>query len=213
MFSKSMGGIMLIIWGRNTSSNVQKLLWASAEMGLPFERKNMAGKYGFTDEYLKINPNSVVPTIDDDGFILWESNSCLRYLASTYGEGSLRLDDGQMLANADRWMDWCTTTMWDSLRPVFHGLIRTEERLRDMDFINKRAEETGEILAILDDWLSDKSFVCGKQFSIGDIPLGIAVYRWLAMDIKRPERPNILAWYERLCQRPGYKEHIMIPLQ
>ena len=208
-----MGGIMLIIWGRNTSSNVQKLLWASTEMELPFERKNMAGKYGFTDEYLKLNPNSVVPTIDDDGFVLWESNSCLRYLASTYGEGSLKLVDAQMLANADRWMDWCTTTMWNSLRPVFHGLVRTEEGLRDIDFINKSAEETGEILLILDSWLSDKLFVCGKQFSIGDIPLGIAVYRWLAMDIKRPERPNILAWYERLCQRPAYKEHIMIPLQ
>ena len=95
----------------------------------------------------------------------------------------------------------------------FHGLVRTEEGLRDIDFINKSAEETGEILLILDSWLSDKLFVCGKQFSIGDIPLGIAVYRWLAMDIKRPERPNILAWYERLCQRPAYKEHIMIQLQ
>ncbi|MCZ6589123.1 MAG: glutathione S-transferase N-terminal domain-containing protein, partial [Alphaproteobacteria bacterium] len=96
---------MLIIWGRHTSSNVEKLLWACTEMGVPFERRDMAGKFGFTDEYLAMNPNRVVPTIDDDGFILWESNACLRYLAAKHGAGTLWPEDLQVRANADRWMD------------------------------------------------------------------------------------------------------------
>ena len=204
---------MLIIWGRDTSSNVEKLLWGCTEMGVPFERRDMAGKYGFTGEYLAMNPNSVVPTIDDDGFILWESNACLRYLTAKHGSGTLWPEDLQVRANADRWMDWCTTTVWGALRPVFHGLIRTPAEQRDMDAITVAAKTAGEALAILDDWLAERDFVCGDTFTMGDIPLGFAVYRWYMLDIERPERPNVRAWYERLCKRPGYQEYIMIPLQ
>ncbi|MCZ6593222.1 MAG: glutathione S-transferase [Alphaproteobacteria bacterium] len=204
---------MLIIWGRHTSSNVEKLLWACTEMGVPFERRDMAGKFGFTDEYLAMNPNRVVPTIDDDGFILWESNACLRYLAAKHGAGTLWPEDLQVRANADRWMDWCTTTLWVALRPVFHGLIRTSLENRDMEAITAAAKSTGEILAILDDWLADRDFVCGDAFTMGDIPVGFVLYRWYALDVERPERPNVRAWYERLTERPGYREYIMIPLE
>jgi len=204
---------MLIIWGRDTSSNVEKLLWGCTEMGVPFERRDMAGKFGFTDEYLAMNPNRVVPTIDDDGFILWESNACLRYLAAKHGAGTLWPEDLQVRANADRWMDWCTTTVWAALRPVFHGLIRTPPEQRDMDAIAGAAKSTGEGLAILDNWLAGRDFVCGDTFTMGDIPLGFAVYRWYMLDIDRPDRPNVRAWYERLTERPGYQEYIMIPLQ
>lgn len=205
--------MMLIIWGRHTSSNVEKLLWACTEMGVPFERRDMAGKFGFTDEYLAMNPNRVVPTIDDDGFILWESNACLRYLAAKHGAGTLWPEDLQVRANADRWMDWCTTTLWVALRPVFHGLIRTSLENRDMEAITAAAKSTGEILAILDDWLADRDFVCGDAFTMGDIPVGFVLYRWYALDVEHPERPNVRAWYERLTERPGYREYIMIPLE
>ncbi|MCZ6512200.1 MAG: glutathione S-transferase [Alphaproteobacteria bacterium] len=204
---------MLIIWGRHTSSNVEKLLWACTEMGVSFERRDMAGKFGFTDEYLAMNPNRVVPTIDDDGFILWESNACLRYLAAKHGAGTLWPEDLQVRANADRWMDWCTTTLWVALRPVFHGLIRTSLENRDMEAITAAAKSTGEILAILDDWLADRDFVCGDAFTMGDIPVGFVLYRWYALDVEHPERPNVRAWYERLTERPGYREYIMIPLE
>ncbi len=204
---------MLIIWGRHTSSNVEKLLWGCTEMGVPFERRDMAGKFGFTDEYLAMNPNRVVPTIDDDGFILWESNACLRYLAAKHGAGTLWPENLQIRADADRWMDWCTTTLWAALRPVFHGLIRTPAEARDMNAIAAAAKSTGEILAILDHWLADRDFVCGDTFTMGDIPVGFVLYRWYMLDIERVERPNVRAWYERLTERPGYQEYIMIPLE
>ena len=204
---------MLIIWGRHTSSNVEKLLWACTEMGVPFERRDMAGKFGFTDDYLAMNPNRVVPAIDDDGFVLWESNACLRYLAAKHGAGTLWPDDLHLRANADRWMDWCTTTAWVNLRPVFHGLIRTPPERRDMDAITASVKSTGEVLTILDTWLADKKFVCGDQFTMGDIPIGFVAYRWFALDIARIDLPHVEAWYERLAQRPGYQEHLMIPLE
>jgi glutathione S-transferase len=204
---------MLIIWGRHTSSNVQKLLWGCTEMDVPYERRDMAGKFGFSDEYLAMNPNRVVPTIDDDGFILWESNACLRYLAGKHGGGSLAPEEPQERANADRWMDWNTTTLWAVLRPAFHQLIRTPPDQQDADAISEAARLSSEFIEILDNWLAERDFVCGETFTMGDIPLGTSVYRWYALDIERAERPNVRAWYERLTERPGYQEHIMIPLQ
>jgi glutathione S-transferase len=64
---------MLKIWGRNNSSNVQKVLWALTEMNIPFERIDAGGKFGKTQEssYLAMNPNALVPTLeDDDGFTM-----------------------------------------------------------------------------------------------------------------------------------------------
>ena len=134
-------------------------------------------------------------------------------LAAKHGSGFLWPEDLKERANADRWMDWCTTTVWDRLRPVFHGLIRTPENERDMKLIHYSAKETGQVLAILDSWLVDKKYICGDSFTMGDIPLGFAIYRWYALDIERPEWKNISNWYDRLCERSAYQEHIMIPLQ
>lgn len=205
---------MLVIWGRHTSSNVQKLLWACVELGVPFERHDMAGKFGFTDEYLAINPNSVVPAIDDEGFILWESNACLRYLAAKHDSGGLWPADLQVRADADRWMDWQATTFWPSLRPAFQQLIRTPEDKRDHDMVRKAGHDSTRILKILDDHLAARDFVAGDRFTMGDIPLGVLVRRWFDLDIDRPEaRPNVEAWFNRLKERPGYRQHILIAME
>lgn len=204
---------MLIVWGRHTSSNVQKLCWACEELNVPFDRRDMAGKFGFTDEYLAMNPNRVVPTIDDDGFVLWESNSCLRYLAAKHGKGTLWPEDLQVRANADRWMDWQSTTGWPGFRPAFHQLVRTPEDKRDQAVIDAAVKAAGAALTIFNSWLEGKKYVCGDQFTMGDIPLGFVVYRWFAMDIDRIDLPNVEAWYNRLSERPGYVKYMKIPLE
>ena len=203
----------LRIWGRHTSTNVQKLLWGCAEMGVDFERPDMAGEFGFTDAYLAMNPNRVVPTIDDSGFILWESNACLRYLAEKHGRGGLWPEDPRVRADADRWMDWQTATFWPALRPVFQQLIRTSPEEQNKALIEKGIAAAGEISAVLDAALADRDFVAGDAFTMGDIPIGGVIYRWYEMNIARPERPNLRSWYERLQERPAFAEYIMIPLQ
>jgi len=154
-----------------------------------------------------------VPTLDDDGFILWESNACLRYQAEKYGRDTLWPEDRHVRADADRWMDWATTTFWNALRPVFHQLIRTAPENRNMDLVAQGVEGAAQASTILERYLEGRDFVAGNEFTMGDIPIGQAVYRWYAMDIERPDRPNIRAWYERLGERPGYAEYIMIPLE
>src|SRR5207248_11359982 len=117
---------MLKILGRKTSSNVQKVLWCCDELGIAFEREDVGGPYGRnnTPEYLALNPNGLVPTIDDDGFILRESNAIVRYLCAKHGIGKLCPTDLQRRADADRWMDWQQTTLGPPMGILFRGLLK-----------------------------------------------------------------------------------------
>ena len=205
---------MLKIIGRNTSSNVQKVLWMCGELGLPFEREDLGGPFGGNDtpEYRALNPNGRVPTIVDDGFVLWESNSCSRYLASKHAAGTLYPTDPQIRGNGERWMDWQLTTMSPTLVPVFWGLIRTKPEDRDMDAINEARKNLSANIAIVDAHLAGSKYLAGDDFTMCDIPLGITAYRWFAMDMEREDYPNFQRWYGLLCDRPPFQEHVMQPL-
>ena len=206
---------MLKILGRATSSNVQKVLWCCCELGLAFEREDIGGPFGGNDkpEYLALNPNGRVPTIIDDGFVLWESNSCCRYFTAKHAAGTLYPDDLQTRADGERWMDWQLTICSPALVPVFWGMIRTAPEDRDMAAIGKARDKLSTVMAILDGGLKGRDFITGSQFTVGDIPIGIAAYRWFAMDIEREDYPNLKAWYDRLTRRPAFREHIMQPLE
>jgi len=205
---------MLTIWGRTNSINVQKVLWCCAELGLAYTRIDAGGAHGVTNtpEYLALNPNALVPTIDDDGFVLWESNAIVRYLAAKHGHGTLYPDDLKERADADRWMDWQVTTLWTALRPLFFGYVRTPPEQRDATALAAAQRSGEQALAILDRYLQDRPFVAGERFTMGDIPAGISVYRWSALPIERPQFAHVTRWYRALAARPGFQTHIMQPL-
>jgi glutathione S-transferase len=205
---------MLKIIGRDTSSNVQKVLWACGELGLPFEQENLGGPFGGNDkpEYRALNPNGKVPTIIDDGFVLWESNSCTRYLAAKHAPGSLYPDDLQSRGSAERWMDWQLTTMSPTLVPVFWGMVRTAPEDRDLDAIEASRKKLSANIAIVDNHLANSKYMASDDFTVGDIPLGITAYRWFSMDIKRESYHNVQRWYDLLCERPAFQKHIMNPM-
>ena len=205
---------MLKILGRDTSSNVMKVLWASAELGVDFERDDIGGKHGGNDtaEFRSLNPNGLVPVIVDDDFVNWESNSCVRYLAAKHDYGGLYPEDIQVRAVAERWMDWQVTTVSPAMIPVFRGMIRTRAEDRDMDAIETGRASLSAKMAIINDELADRSFLTGDDFNMGDIPLGIAVWRWFNMPIEREDYPHLKRWCDALCERPGYREHIMKPV-
>ncbi|TCJ19863.1 glutathione S-transferase [Rubrobacter taiwanensis] len=205
---------MLRIWGRRNSINVQKVLWCCGELGLAYERIDAGGKFGRNrdPEYLQLNPNGLVPTIADDGFVLWESNAIVRYLAAKHGMGTLCPRTLKERADADRWMDWQMGTLWTCFRPVFIGLVRTPAESRDETSITAAIRKTAENWSILDAHLADRDYVGGPSFTMADIPLGVTAYRWFNLDIERPAMPHLEAWYERLCARPAYRAVVMLPL-
>ena len=205
---------MLKVWGRVNSINVQKVLWALAELAVPYERVDAGLAFGVVNDpfYVKMNPNARVPTIDDDGFVLWESNAVVRYLANKHGAGSLWPNDPHVRADSDRWMDWAANHVGPSITPVFWGLIRTPPDQRNMAQIEAEAEKLGQVFAVLEHSLGDKAYVAGPDFTMGDIVVGVYVYRWNALAVKRPSLPRVEAYYERLKQRPPFQQHIMRPL-
>jgi len=201
---------MLKILGRKTSSNVQKVLWCCGEIGLPFEREDIGGEFGKnkTPEYLALNPNGLVPTIDDGGFILWESNSCVRYLAAKYGKGKLWPADLQLAASASRWMDWQLSVVNGPIGTLFRAYLRKPGDNLPAAELDAAAKRGGEVWKMLDAQLAKTPFVAGKELTVGDIALGNAIHRWFKFPIERPDLPNLKAWYERLCTRPQYQKHI-----
>ena len=205
---------MLKIWGRINSINVQKVLWACDELAVRYERVDAGMQYGVvsTPEYKAMNPNSRVPTIDDDGFVLWESNTIVRYLGAKHGHGKLMPSLLTTRADAERWMDWSTSTLNAAVTPVFWQLIRTPPEKRDMKAVDEARVQCEAQFAILDRYLAGKSFITGDTLTVGDIPVGCFTYRWLALPIERPKLPNLEAWYARLKTRPAYQKHVMLPL-
>ena len=205
---------MLKIWGRKNSINVQKVLWACDEMGVPWERIDAGMAFGVnnTPEFLAMNPNGLVPVINDNGFILWESHAILRYLARKHGMGTLWPSDPQVAARADQWLDWYHCTLFPDMRPIFVNLVRTPAEKRNMQEVEARRKLVVNSMKILDHLLSRQLYVAGDTFSMGDIPLGLATFRWYNMDVERPPTPNIDAWYERLTARPAMKPHLELPM-
>lgn len=206
---------MLKIWGRKNSSNVRKALWVAEELGLAYESINAGGAFGINDqpEYLAKNPNGVVPMIEDGDFVLWESNAIVRYLAAQYApDSALFPSDPKARAQADKWMDWTTSTFAAPFRTVFWGVLRTPAEQQDWAQINAAKVTIEGLLRIVDKALSAQPYLSGEAFGMGDIPLGCFAYAWFEMPIERAELPHLKAWYERLQQRPAYRAAVMTAL-
>jgi len=203
---------MLRILGRPNSYNTQKVLWLLDELEAPFTLELYGLEHGgnHTPEYHKLNPNELVPTLIEDGLVLWESNSILRYLAGKHGR--FLPANPHDRARGDRWLDWALTTLAPAITPAFWGLIRAKPEQRDLAKIAEAAAKTNTCMAMLDTYLGETPFVGGAQVSIGDIPVGILTYRFFTLPIERRSFPNLEAWYRRLGERPAYRKRIMIGL-
>ena len=207
---------MLKIWGRNTSSNVQKVIWALAEMKVSFERIDVGGAFGKTKDpfYLAMNPNSLVPTLEEEGgFTMWESNSIVRYLAAKNQNRTLEPADLKVRARAQMWMDWQLTVMAPGIGPVFVQLIRTPAEQRDDRAVAAGREKAIAAAKIMDEQLGRTAYMAGGEFSYGDIPLGIMIYRYMQLVTERPPTPALDRWYDAISSRPAFREQIAsVPL-
>ncbi len=208
---------MLKIWGRNTSSNVQKVMWAIGELGLAHERIDVGGAFGKTREppYSDMNPNATVPTLEEpDGFTLWESNTICRYLGAKYDKTNvLEPKDVKQRGLASQWMDWQLSVVGPNITPVFWGLIRTPPEQRDMTHIKAMIEKTVANMQTLDAQLAKTAYVAGDAFSYGDIPVGVMCYRYVQLVPDRPATPHLDRWYGAISSRQAFKDYVgAVPL-
>lgn len=202
---------MLRILGRATSANVQKVLWLCEEIGLAYGREDVGGPFGGTDteEYIALNPNRLVPTIVDDGFVLWESNACVQYLASIHAAGTWWPSDAAIRGNAQRWMDFALGTLAPAHAPVFHGLIRTPPDQQDAAAIAAGRDDYSAQVAILDRYLGASEYLAGPDITMADISPAPFVFRWFNLPIEREDYPNLKRWYDAIAARPAYRKAVL----
>ncbi|MET0366390.1 MAG: glutathione S-transferase family protein [Sphingobium sp.] len=202
---------MLTIWGRLNSHNVKKVAWFADELGLPHVRHDVGGAFGMDAAYLALNPNALIPTIEDGDFSLWESNAILRYLAQRYGGERWWPSDAATRASGDKWMDW-QFSLADAQRDLFLNLVRTAPEKRDHAAIARSATAAGKAMGRVDDQLSRQPWLSGEEIGIGDIPVGVYAHTYFTLEIERPELPHLRGWYDRLTARDAYAKSVMIPL-
>ena len=195
----------LKIWGRISSINVKKVVWAAQELGLNFDRHEAGGVHGIvkTPAYVALNPNSQIPVMEDDDYVLWESNVITRYLCAKHSQGNLYPSDLQERFDAERWMEWQQTTVNPASRNGFWHLIRLPVDQRDPVLIVQSNAAVELLMAMLDAHLATHSFMVGERFTMADIPLGCEVQRWFGLPQTREKRPNIERWFATLLARPA----------
>ncbi|MEL7257414.1 MAG: glutathione S-transferase family protein [Pseudomonadota bacterium] len=205
---------MLTIYGRATSSNVQLVMWAVGELGLPYERLDYGHVYGGLDtpEFGALNPHRKVPVLKDRDLVVWESAAILRYLATTYGDGSsFWPSEPAARAHVDMWAEWGKNELCNNFTvPIFWSRVRTPAADRDEDKLASAISNFDAYMSILATQLGDQPFVCGQNLTTADIAIGHLLFRWFTMDIPRAENPRVEAYYQRLTERPAYREHVMV---
>ena len=201
------------LWGRKSSFNVQKAMWALEEAGIPYERVDAGGAFGGLRDpsYLAMNPNGYIPTLEDDGFVLWESHAIVRYVAEQYAGGSLYPADIRQRALAGQWMDWMQSNLHGSFMDLFWSLVRTPEGERNLKHIHAVHKRVMMHMLILEGQLARMPYLAGEDFSMADIPAGCVLYRFFEMPMERPSIPHVEAWYGRLKEREAYRKGVMIP--
>lgn len=205
---------MLKIWGRLSSINVQKVVWAAGEVGQAFERIDAGGPFGGLDtpEFRAMNPNGQIPVLEDGAFRLWESNTIVRYLVARYGEAEIREADTLRRAEAERWMDWMLSELQPAMAPVLWGVVRKVPAFTDPRVIADGVKRAEALMAILEAQLADKPFLAGEHFGVADITVGCGVHRWLNMPVDKAEQPAVRRWYDRLFSRPAAQAALPLPI-
>ncbi|MFE1598088.1 glutathione S-transferase family protein [Methylobacterium sp. ID0610] len=202
------------LWGRLSSVNVQKAVWGLEELGLAYERVEAGGAFGIVREpaYLALNPNGLVPVLEEDGYVLWESNAILRYLAEAHGGGRLRPEETRARGLVDQWLDWQATAFTPAMRDAFWQTVRTPAERRDEAVIARSVAASEAAAAVLDAHLAGRAFAVGDAFSLADIALGCATHRWLHLAVPHEPRPHLQAWYARIASRPAAAKVLVTPI-
>jgi glutathione S-transferase len=206
---------MLKVWGRSNSINVQKVMWAVAELGLEYERIDVGGKFGGLDspELLARNPHGLIPVINDDGTIVWESHAIVRYLAAQYGDGSLWPSDPATRSTADMYMEWTQTVLQHDFIQLFWNLYRTSDEQHDHSLLANLTAQCATNFSHMEGLLCDRPYITGQNLTYGDIPIDTQFYRYFTLEIERPSLPRLEAWFSRMCERTAYAEHVMVPYE
>ena len=201
---------MIQLYGRRNSINVQKVSWALCELNIEFKWHDEHGKFGTVnvENYEKLNPQMIVPTLDHNGAIINQSNSIVRYLYRKHTD-VYEISKAEDIAIAEQWMEFQATDLQLNMTPIFWGLVRNPPEDRDQDLIDKNIVLLNKKFEIFDNFLSDREFILNNNFGMSDIIMGVATYRYNSLPIERPNLVNLQNWYKKISSRNCFKKNIL----
>ena len=204
---------MITVWGRRSSLNVQKVLWTLTELAHPFSRETVGGSFGGNRDadFLRMNPNGLVPVIHDGDVTMFESNAIVRYLCARYGEGTLRPTDHRALAMAEQWMEWQQTSFGSHVGVIFFNTVRLPPAQRNAAAVAEAEKGAIAALKIADEHLARHDWFAGSDFSLAEIVMGCLLWRYMGLDCIKPDMPHVMEWFEALQEREGYRQWVMVP--
>lgn len=196
--------------GRLSSINVRKVAWTLDELGIAHEREDWGA--GFRDpktpDYRALNPNGQIPVLIDGDFVLWESNTIIRYLANTYGDDAFFPAAPRRRARIEQWIDWQATDLNTAWRVAFPALARGQAA--DPQAVAASVDAWNEKIALLDQHLAASgAFVAGETFTLGDIPTALSLHRWLYTPMTRTPAPAAEAYYARMKDRKAFQPYAL----
>ena len=201
---------MIQLYGRRNSINVQKVSWALCELNIEFKWHDEHGKFGTVnvENYEKLNPQLIVPTLDYNGTIINQSNSIVRYLYRKHTD-VYEISKTEDIATAEQWMEFQATDLQLNMTPIFWGLVRNPPEDRDQELIDKNIILLNKKFEIFDNFLSDREFILNNNFDMSDIIMGVATYRYNSLPIERPNLVNLQNWYKKISNRNCFKKNIL----
>lgn len=198
---------MIKILGRDNSINVRKVLWLCDELNITYEREDWGRGFRSTQEaeFLELNPNATIPVVIDEDFVMWQSNSIIRYLANAYGGGVLYPTDVKQRAEIDKWIDWQGIELNNSWTYALMHYFRKSEQHQDLNLVQQSVQAWTRNMFILDQQLAKTAaYVVGEDFTLADIVIGLSVQRWYLTPFEKPIYKNVQSYYERLSLREAY---------
>ncbi len=205
---------MIRVWGRRSSSNVQKVLWTLGEIDLPFKRETVGGSFGGNREadFLRMNPNGLIPVILDGDVTMFESNAIVRYLSARYRAGVLRPTEPKALALAEQWMEWQQSTFSPPVSTIFWNAARVPAAQKNAAAVAEAEKQARAALMIADQHLSKHDWFAGDSFSFGDIVMGVMYWRYLGVSSSVIDVPQVQDWCEAIKKRKAFRQHINLPV-
>jgi len=200
---------MITLHGRITSANVQPVAWCLQELGLEHERLDVGGPFGGTDtdEYRAMSPLGLVPALTDGDQSIPECATILRYLMRKYGGHPA---DPMAAAQIERWADMARGHIYPALIPcIFWQYVRTPASDRDHAAIKQAEGALQQVMTVVDGLVAN-GFMGGDKLNLADYQIGGLLYRYYDLPFERANLPALKAYYDRLCDRPAYRDQVMI---
>ena len=200
---------MLTVYGRKSSANVQKVHWICKEGNLEFKQIDVGGKYGghTSTEFKKMNPNSTIPVLKDDSFVIYESNSIIKYISNRYN--ILKEDNDEKSALNNQWIDWASLVFGlQCATYTAHNMLLPIEQ-RDPNIASETKKKIVSSFEILDHQLYKNEFINDDKLGLADIPIGCWIHRCIILNLDFSQFKSLERWYKKLKENYGYKDAVI----